>query len=102
MNRGVERKEMSPHTVKRKSNKISTCTLYIGVRRDEESTRVQLQESSAKDALPQEEFSHLSHFLKLAIRSLIAKNLRLQRGKTSGCREENRRRGQLFTSTVLL
>lgn len=91
MNRGVERREMSPHMVKGKSNKISTCTLYIGVRRDEESTRVQLQESRAKDALPQEEFSHLSHFLKLAIRS-----------KISGCREGNRRRGQLFISTVLL
>lgn len=50
MNRGVEGKEMSPHVVKGKSNKISTCALCI--RCDEESTRVQLQEPSAQDVLP--------------------------------------------------
>lgn len=69
--------------VKGKSNKISSCTLCKGVRHDEGSTRVQLQEPSAQDALPWEEFL-FSHFLKLAIRS-----------KISGCREENRGRGQI-------
>lgn len=66
--------------MKGKSNKISTCTLCIGVRCDEESTRVQLQEPSAQDALPWEEFSLLL-FLEVCNKK---QNLRLQRGKTEG------------------
>lgn len=61
----------------RKKNKVSTCALCIGVRRDQDSTRVQLQEPSAQDVLPEEEFSPLS-FLEACNKK---QNLRLQKGK---------------------
>lgn len=74
---------------KGKAVKISTCTLWLGVRR-EEGPRGPSCASQAHGMLSRSR-KFLSHFLKLSVRSTI-----------SGCREANRGRGQLFISAALL